>query len=68
MLVGELYYVVLECTDVFEELSGHLWVQIHCTVLELVERGVIVLVNSDEILLKTFQFVFVLWILVNKLC
>ena len=68
MLVGELNYVVLECTDVFEKLSGHLWMQIHCTVLELVEGCVIVFVNSDEILFQTFKFVFVLWILVNELC
>ena len=68
MLVRELNYVVLECTDVFEKLCGHLRMQIHCTVFKLVEGGVIVFVNPDEILLKTFQFVFVLWILVNELC
>ena len=42
--------------------------QIHCAVLELVERGIIVFVNRDKVLLKTFKFVFVLWILVNELC
>ena len=68
MLVGKLYYVVLECTNVFEKLSRHLRVKIHSAVLELVERGVIVFVNPDEVLLKTFKLVFVLWILVNKLC
>ena len=42
--------------------------KIHCAVLELVEWGIVVFVNSDEILLETFKFVFVLWILVNELC
>ena len=36
--------------------------------LELVEWGIVVFVNSDEILLKTFKLVFVLRILVNELC
>ena len=42
--------------------------KIHCAVLELVEWGIVVFVNSDEILLETFKLVFVLWILVNELC
>ena len=41
--------------------------QIHCTVLELMERSIIVFVDPDKILLKTFKFVLVLWILVNEL-
>ena len=56
-----------ERADVFEELGRHLRMQIHCTVLELVEGSVIVLVNPDKILLEAFKFVLVLWILVNEL-
>ena len=41
--------------------------KIHSTVLELVEWGIIVFVNSDEILLKALELVFVLRILVNEL-
>ena len=36
-------------------------------VLELVERCVVVFIDADELLLKSFQFVFVLRILIEKL-
>ena len=37
-----------------------------CAVLKLMERSVIVLVDLDELLLKTFQLVLILRILTQK--
>ena len=34
--------------------------------LELMEWCVVVFIDADELLLKSFQFVFVLWILIEK--
>ena len=42
--------------------------KIHCAVLELMEGGVIVFVNPDEVLLQSLKLVFVLWILFDELC
>lgn len=51
VLIGELHDVVLECTDVFKQLGGILRVQGNITVFELMEWGIVVFVDRDELLL-----------------
>ena len=67
VLVGELHDVVLERSNVFKELCRHLRVQRHSAVFELVERGVIVLVNCNEVLLQSLKLIFILWIVIDQL-
>lgn len=51
VLIGELHDVVLECADVFKQLGGILRVQGNIAVFELMEWGIVVFVDRDELLL-----------------
>jgi len=66
VFVRELHHVVFHGPDVFEQLTRKLRMKWNVGVLELVEGRVIVLVDGSELLLKSFEFVVILGIILNR--